>query len=272
MFKHGLINQMPRVGYDGDGDGETILVRAENGFVRGISKTDRTVSFRLSDNSLDRQNSRIDPHGIDTTNYSRNPVFLWGHDGYGSMAGAPNPENVIGRSISWGVTDLSRGEGATAAFDIRAEFTPKSINPRGELAFNLVKNGFLNAVSIGVRILEWVNEKSAKRGKPDVIVYSQSDMLEASLVPIPANPNAVALARSLVKDYESLDLFPSDVAERLTRWAQTQSATPPDESAEPGNVDATAILAQTAIRHFRKADEVDAFEAACKGALERMRG
>lgn len=228
---------------------DTYVERFGGGFVRRISKNDRVVHYRLSDRSLDRHRTRIEPDGIRTENYAKNPIFLWNHDGYGSLAGPPQMENIIGRSIEFGSVAVERGVGERA-FDIGVEYAPKEINPRGELALRLVRGGFLNAVSIGAAVIEWEKEKPEKRGAPEVIVYTASELLEASNVAIPSNPNAVALAKSITSDYDLLDQFPEQLSEELERWlhkgagngAEAPGEDPPvDIASELGNRVLTAL-------------------------------
>src|SRR5690625_189455 len=143
----------------------------------------RVVAFRASTPALDRHGSRILPLGIRTEAFERNPVFLWGHDGYGR----PDPQAVIGRVI--------RHRKSPQAFDIEVEFAPEAANPRAEQALRLVRAGFLSAVSIGFVPLR-SHEERGTEGK-SVLVYDEVELLEVSLVPIPSNPEALALVREL---------------------------------------------------------------------------
>src|SRR5690625_252278 len=146
----------------------------------------RVVAFRASTPALDRHGSRILPLGIRTEAFERNPVFLWGHDGYGR----PDPQAVIGRVICH--------RKSPQAFDIEVEFAPEAANPRAEQALRLVRAGFLNAVSIGLVPLRSHEERAgAGTGGKSVLVYDEVELLEVSLVPIPSNPEALALVREL---------------------------------------------------------------------------
>lgn len=156
---------------------------------RAPSDDSRVVTFRASTPTIDRHGTKIIPTGIDTAQFDRNPVFLWGHDGYGGLVGAPNIDSVIGRVIAH--------RKSAGAFDIDVEFAPKSVNERAEQAFRLVKSGFLNAVSIGFSPRIWHEEKPEDENAPPVIVFDEVDLLEVSLVPIPSNPDALALTRHL---------------------------------------------------------------------------
>src|SRR5690625_6403835 len=102
-----------------------LLRAAEEGWV---------VAFRASTPALDRHGSRILPLGIRTEAFDRNPVFLWGHDGYGR----PDPQAVIGRVI--------RHRKSPEAFYIEVDFAPEEANPRAYTALRLVRACLLTDV------------------------------------------------------------------------------------------------------------------------------
>ena len=146
----------------------------------------RIVRFRASTAAVDRHGTIVNPEGIDTDNFEKNPIFLWGHDGYGGFS-APEIENVIGKVVGYSRTN--------EAFDIDVEFAPGEANEKAEMALQLVKGGFLNAVSVGFYPTQ-MGMKKLEDGS-NVEVYEKSELLEVSLVPIPSNPEAIALARSM---------------------------------------------------------------------------
>ena len=93
---------------------------------------------------------------------------------------------------------------------------PGSINEKAEQALKMVRQGFLNAVSIGLAVRDIVVEKGPEvKGKStSVIVYTETEMLEASLVPIPANANALQKsAPALYPNHQ-----PSDGEQAVMRW------------------------------------------------------
>jgi phage head maturation protease len=60
-------------------------------------------------------------------------------------------------------------------------------NPMGNLAYKMAKGGFIKSQSVGFIPLEWANGK--KDGEPDR-TYTKTELLEISLVSVPANPGA----------------------------------------------------------------------------------
>lgn len=150
------------------------------------SEEDRMVKFRASTPTIDRHGSIVKPEGIDTANFEKNPIFLWGHDGYDGYAGPPKIESVIGKVNSHQKTE--------EYFDIDVEFAGSGVNPNGEKALRMVRGGFLNTVSIGFYPKDAAWEVIDEN---DVFVYFSSELLEVSLVPIPANPEALVISNAL---------------------------------------------------------------------------
>ena len=141
--------------------------------------------FRASTNDIDRHGTIVEPRGIETTNFSANPVFMWGHDAYGSGSGPPDLENVLGK-----VADYRKSDDA---FDIGVEWAE---HDRARMARDLVRSGFLSAVSVGfIPDAESVTTRSVEGS--EVPVYNRTELVEVSLVPVPSNPHAIALMRSL---------------------------------------------------------------------------
>lgn len=118
-----------------------------------------------SDDSVDRHGDRINPKGWDLKNYKKSPVILLNHD-YGSMP--------VGKAIDVRIEDNK------LVFDI--EFS-KTYDVAIQ-AFNLIKEGIWKAWSVGFLVKEW-----ARSGEDYTI--NKAELLELSLVTVPANPNAL---------------------------------------------------------------------------------
>lgn len=136
--------------------------------VKSIDEEKRQASFVFSDDSIDRYGEKVD-QSWDTKNYEKNPVVLWGHDP--SLA-----ENVIGSAVELQI-DQGGKSILTAQFDD---------DEHSSLIFNKIKKGILRTVSAGFipHTVEY---------EDDVPVLKDNELLEVSVVAIPANPNAVAL-------------------------------------------------------------------------------
>ena len=153
------------------------------------------LDFVISDGSLDRHGTRINPDGWDLAAFKRNPIALWDHGGDPVLGRRPigHWENVrveggklIGRLIL-------AAKGTSAIID--------------ELAL-LVEQGVLRAVSVGFSVLE--------RGVPGKTQFDfmRQDLHEVSLVAIGSNTNALKQARGLNISSETLSLAFGKHAER----------------------------------------------------------
>lgn len=134
----------------------------------------RTATFIYSDGSVDRYNDTINPKGWELDNYRANPIALYIHD-------AGSVENVIGRSIA-----VEMKDGALIG---TIEFMAADLNPKADTVFRMVQAGFLKCVSVGFRPLEYraATDKNRKGG----IDFIKQELLEISVVPVPALPSAV---------------------------------------------------------------------------------
>lgn len=144
-----------------------------------IDHAKREASFIASDGTVDRFGDVLEPGGWDLKAFRRNPVFLWNHD----------TEEPIGTVPSIHVKD----ERLVA----RAKFIDASLSARAEQLFRLVAAGHLCAVSIGARALSDPEPIRDKHENVTGFRYGSMELLELSLVSVPANPNALLLGRSL---------------------------------------------------------------------------
>lgn len=154
------------------------------------SQTERVATFVFSDNSVDRYGDTIDARGWMLDDYQANPIALFGHD-------SESVQNVIGRSRN------VRIQGNQLIGEI--EFMAAAVNPTAEAVYQMVKGGYLNTVSVGFQPLEWALTKDKTR--PGGVDFRKQALLEISIVPVPANPNAVVQARAAGIDVDRLKLI-----------------------------------------------------------------
>jgi HK97 family phage prohead protease len=153
---------------------------------KAINDEKRTVRFVITTESPDRENDVIAAAGWDLDAYKRNPTVLWSHD---------YSQPPVAKAIS--VERTSKGLVSTA------QFPPKGVYAFADTVFELIKGGFLNATSVGFRPLEFVRD-GARGG----INFLRQELLEYSIVPVPANSEALIVARS-----KGIDTSP------IERWA-----------------------------------------------------
>ena len=128
------------------------------------------MDFIGSDNSVDRYNEVIDQKGWNLENFRANPVIPDCHD-YSSIA------KILGRAQRVDVVD--------GQLVNRVEFCVD--NPMGLLAWKMAKGGFIKSQSVGFIPEEWNNGKNADEPSR---TYTKCELLEISLVVVPANPSA----------------------------------------------------------------------------------
>lgn len=144
-------------------------------YVREVDEDSRRVTVVASTGDIARDNAIINPEGWDLRAYERNPVVLWGHD---------DRMPPIGRTVQSNVTP-------NALIQVH-EFAN---HPRAEEIFQLVRGGFVNAVSVrwmpGETEVRSIGEGKAKRS---VLVFTRGhQLLETSFVSVPADPGAIVL-------------------------------------------------------------------------------
>jgi HK97 family phage prohead protease len=124
---------------------------------------------------LDRMGDVLDPGGWELRNFLRNPIALFNH----------NKDAIVGRWHNLRVeNDELRGH---------LEVAPKGLSARTDELRGLVEAGILKAVSVGFR-----PSQARPRGKDlDGVVFEKMELLETSLVSVPANPNALAVVKAL---------------------------------------------------------------------------
>lgn len=239
----------------------------------------RVITFVASTDGLDRHGTKILPTGINTERFDSNPIIGWGHDLYGGWFSTPDPKNVIGKSVALRKTDKR--------LETDIEFLSAEVNPNADMIFKMVKAGAVNAVSIGFipRKIE-VEVDDAEREIP---VIAASELLEISVVPIPSNPDALAIARGLTlpagaAGFPQLPDFGQIIADQLgnedSRFAQlirkiiqehvATAAPAPAPAAEPEQEGRVTDPPATSLEDIRAAIASGVSEWATVDAVRRL--
>lgn len=138
---------------------------------------DRTATFIITTGTPDREQDIVVPKGISIEHYLKNKVVLWGHD---------QTILPIGKCIEIQPTDNG--------WQAIVEFAPAEANPMAEQVYQLVKGGFLSAVSIGFIPLELeLNDLGG-------YTITKSELFEFSIVNVPANPEAL-----IIEEHKSIN-------------------------------------------------------------------
>lgn len=139
--------------------------------IKSIDEKEMTLTAAISTDTVDRMGEVLDPRGIDIKNYTKNPVVLFAHD---------YSQPPIGKAM-WvrrdGQMIISKVKFASTAF--------------AQEIFQLYKEGIMKAFSVGFVPKDYVEGDGKKSPR---LTYTKWELLEYSAVPVPANPDAIALA------------------------------------------------------------------------------
>jgi HK97 family phage prohead protease len=144
---------------------KTFLAKAE----------DNPLEYIMSDATVDRMGDVIEPDGWKLSNFKKNPVAFFGHD----------TRFIVG---GWKSVRVENG-----ALRGQLELMDPVSDRLREIA-GAVKAGILRAVSVGFRPVKSEPIEGSKRGG---MRFLEQELVECSLVGVPANPNAVQVAKSL---------------------------------------------------------------------------
>lgn len=136
---------------------------------KAVKLSDGEVEFVVSTNAWDSHGERINVDGIDVKDYKKNPVVLWGHDGFNLPIAKTTKIWKEGGKLM-----------AVAKFYMKDAFAAK--------VYGYIVDGYLNAVSIGGMVQEWAS---------DGLTIDKLNMKEFSVVSVPANPEAIATSKSM---------------------------------------------------------------------------
>ena len=185
--------------------------------------------FVLSDDSVDRVGDVIDPKGWQLDRIKSPPPVLYNHnkdEQIGSWADIRQVGNrLIGR-IAW------------------ADFTNW---PKGQYIRDLVRGGHLRTVSVGFRPLarEPLTKEANKEFGP--FRFTRSELLECSLVTVPANPNAIAIGKSLnISDEIIAEVFGESARSSAIQTGKSAFATPVRKSTPMSNANTISNKIQNA--------------------------
>lgn len=129
-----------------------------------------------STGSVDRDGEAIDPNGWDLKSFKKNPVILPQHNYQKPPIGRAKQVKLIDGKLMF-----------------KIEFPEEGINPEADVYRKLYKSGFMNASSVGFAPKEWVDGDGKKT---PYRTFTKQELLELSLVSVPANSEALVTAKS----------------------------------------------------------------------------
>jgi HK97 family phage prohead protease len=147
------------------------------------------TNFVLSDESVDRMGEIITADGWSLDNFNKNPIALFNH----------RADFPIGR---W--SNLSNKDGKLIG---KLDLAPAGTSPRIDEIRKLVEHGILRAVSVGFQAKK--KEPMDDRADPyfGPFRYLKQELVECSLCSVPANANALAVAKNLKISPATIDVI-----------------------------------------------------------------
>ena len=146
-------------------------------FKSAAGKQPDSLAYVLSDATVDRLGDIIEPSGWELDHFRRNPIALFNHK-----------------------SDMPVGKWRNIRVDgeqLVAEFEPaeKGTSHRVDEILRLIEQDILRATSVGFRSIQ--QEPIDPKGRVKGTRFLRQELLETSIVSVPANPGAVAIAKSL---------------------------------------------------------------------------
>jgi HK97 family phage prohead protease len=189
------------------------------------------MEFTLSDETPDRYGDIVSAAGWELANFKRNPIALFGHDYH----------FPIGRWADLHIDKEAKGLRG------KLQMAPKGTSARIDEIRTLIEHDILRAVSVGFRPTATPESLKDKDGKDTGGVrFLRQELLECSVVPIPANPNALAIAKALNVSSDTLKLvFAESGNQRQRPRARTLAG---EFAAPPRATRATAMSLQQRIQ------------------------
>lgn len=149
-----------------------------NSSVREFDDEEMSVVHFISTENEDRYGDIVRAEGMNDKHYSKNPVVLFGHD---------HNSFPIGKSL-WRKTTIRDGVKGILA---KTKFAKTE---EGKIAYELWKDGFLNSASIGFIPKKYNLITKQDGGSDGGYDFKEWELLEYSIVTIPANAEALRLA------------------------------------------------------------------------------
>lgn len=152
-------------------------------FKAGEQSVADPFEFVMSDESVDRVGDVLMASGWQLAEFRKNPVALWGHDARNPIGTWQNVRVQGGRLIG----KLVLAQRGTSGWI--------------DTLWSLIEQRVLRAVSVGFSPIKSQPIDADRPYGPQR--YLRQVLLECSLVSVPANPNALALAKSIAPEFRA---------------------------------------------------------------------
>ena len=154
--------------------------------LKDFNEKERTFLAVASTEAVDRDGDILRANGWKLKHFKQNPVVLLFHNAH---------DFPIAKSIETYTED--------GKLFFKPKFATKEMNPMAEYAWQMYKNKFMRAFSVRFDPIKWTEIEPEDGEKADAwsrgIEYKSQELLEISMVNIPANPEA--LKSSMMHDF-----------------------------------------------------------------------
>jgi len=192
--------------------------------------------FTITSNRRDRDRDVVDPSGAMIEDYANNPVVLWAHQ----YTEIPLARSIEMERIKEASVDKDGNTVENNSIAALVTYVPDSIYQKnwtgltGSMVYEMYKQKFLNAVSIGFDPHEWeaIEEKDSKKTPTDLLdmvggfggtKFTVWDMLEFSFVPVPSNPSALVDRKMKKQFMKSLRGWADETIVKCDSCAEAES-------------------------------------------------
>ena len=158
---------------------------------KGIDEKNRTITFVMSTEDIDRDGDSIKMSGWNLDNFEKNSPFLLFHNSQQFPVGSVDKVWIDSKQLLGTV-----------------RFAEKGTYDQADIAFELYRQGIMKAVSVGFIVRDY--EKNDTGGWD----ITEQELYELSAVPVPANPAALAIAKSFDRDVTGLFQSPGEEPKR----------------------------------------------------------
>lgn len=148
----------------------------------------RQAEFVISSEAVDSYNTVFRSDGWQLDSYLKNPIVTYNHSLYSA-----NPDSIIGTSEVFFDGDKLIG---------RVTFEDEKINPVAEKVRKKVEAGTLRMASVGAHIIDADFGDKDKGEDPNVLFFNKHELVEWSIVPAGANPDAHKRNTEAVEAYK----------------------------------------------------------------------
>jgi|SaaInlStandDraft_5_1057022.scaffolds.fasta_scaffold00762_21 hypothetical protein len=195
-----------------------------------------SVKFRLTERKVDRHGEVVESSGMGLDNFKKNPIVLFGH-GYSQQGMMP-----IGK------IDIETIEQTDKYIDADVIFDEDSGDAFAIMVADKVRNGFLNAGSIGFSVVEISTDPVLP--KQTGRTHTKSELLEFSIVPIPALASATAR-----REFDELMLCAKSAGYNVDGYDEVFKAIEPD--------------AEDRERYIKALEDIESFHAKAGAVLSK---